>query len=413
MKIVNLVAKNFKRIKAVEITPDGDLVIVGGKNAQGKSSVLDSILAALAGKRKLPKKALHEGQERGYIELNLGEYKVRRTFTKDGGGTLKITNADGATFGSPQKMLDKIVGEISFDPFEFARMEPKKQVEILKSVTGLDFSDIEKKRAFLYEERTEVNREGKRLDAQCQKLEEKLPDEMPEKKVSVKNLMEKLNKANEENSKVDKLEIDVENTTNQVEYVKEELKELKRQFEAKKEEYKKLTEKKSKLEEKKKKSKRVDTTKIKETLNAAEETNKAVDLVNEHKQLLKDVREHKDKYRKLTDAIKEIDAEKAQRLAEVDMPLEGLSFTEDGIFINGIPFEQESSSKQLKLSISIGMSLNPELKVLLVKDGGLLDSDSLKEVEKAVKENGYQLWLEKVGEGDEVGVIIEDGGIKS
>ena len=47
MKIVKLTAENFKRLEAVEITPDGNTVLISGRNGQGKSSVLDSILAAL------------------------------------------------------------------------------------------------------------------------------------------------------------------------------------------------------------------------------------------------------------------------------------------------------------------------------------------------------------------------------
>ena len=51
MKIIQLTASNVKRLKAVEITPDGTLQIVGGRNAQGKSSVLDAIWLALGGGR--------------------------------------------------------------------------------------------------------------------------------------------------------------------------------------------------------------------------------------------------------------------------------------------------------------------------------------------------------------------------
>ena len=35
MKIVRLEAQNVKRLTAVEITPDGNMVVVGGNNAQG------------------------------------------------------------------------------------------------------------------------------------------------------------------------------------------------------------------------------------------------------------------------------------------------------------------------------------------------------------------------------------------
>ena len=49
MKIIELQAENVKRLKAVDITPDGTLQIIGGRNAQGKSAVLDSIWLELSG----------------------------------------------------------------------------------------------------------------------------------------------------------------------------------------------------------------------------------------------------------------------------------------------------------------------------------------------------------------------------
>jgi DNA polymerase III epsilon subunit-like protein len=49
MKIVKLTAENVKRLRAVEITPDDTVQIVTGRNAQGKTSVLDAIWLALCG----------------------------------------------------------------------------------------------------------------------------------------------------------------------------------------------------------------------------------------------------------------------------------------------------------------------------------------------------------------------------
>jgi len=41
MKIISLEAQNVLKLKTVMITPDGSAIIIGGKNAQGKSSVLN------------------------------------------------------------------------------------------------------------------------------------------------------------------------------------------------------------------------------------------------------------------------------------------------------------------------------------------------------------------------------------
>jgi hypothetical protein len=42
LRITRLVMHNIKRIRAIDISPTDDVVVIGGKNDQGKSSVLDS-----------------------------------------------------------------------------------------------------------------------------------------------------------------------------------------------------------------------------------------------------------------------------------------------------------------------------------------------------------------------------------
>ena len=91
MKIVRLEAENVKRLVAVEIAPDGSLVVIGGKNGAGKSSTLDSIAMALGGKDLVPEKPLRDGAEKGHVEVDLGDLIVRRTFTAAGGGSLEAT----------------------------------------------------------------------------------------------------------------------------------------------------------------------------------------------------------------------------------------------------------------------------------------------------------------------------------
>jgi hypothetical protein len=60
----------------------------------------------------------------------------------------------------------------------------------------------------------------------------------------------------------------------------------------------------------------------------------------------------------------------------------------------------------------MGFAMNPKLKILLIRDGSLLDEDNLKMVAEMAEKEGGQLWLERVSEGSEVSVIIEDGMVK-
>ena len=59
IKINKLEIENVKRIKAVKVEPTASgLTVIGGKNNQGKTSVLDSIAWALGGENTaLPKRS--------------------------------------------------------------------------------------------------------------------------------------------------------------------------------------------------------------------------------------------------------------------------------------------------------------------------------------------------------------------
>jgi len=163
VKILKLTAENVKKLKVVEITPKGDLVQVTGKNGQGKSSVLDSIWWALAGKGSIQKEPVRRGADKGRIELDLGDYIVERRFTKEGGSTINVRSREGATYPSPQAMLDALIGDLSFDPLAFSRMDSKRQFEELRKIAQLEI-DIEKLDGLNrtdFTARTEVNRQEK------------------------------------------------------------------------------------------------------------------------------------------------------------------------------------------------------------------------------------------------------------
>ncbi len=62
IKINKLEIENVKRVKAVKMEPTANgLTVVGGRNNQGKTSVLDSIAWALGGDKYRPSEAQREG----------------------------------------------------------------------------------------------------------------------------------------------------------------------------------------------------------------------------------------------------------------------------------------------------------------------------------------------------------------
>ncbi len=62
IKINKLEIENVKRVKAVKMEPTANgLTVVGGRNNQGKTSVLDSIAWALGGDKSRPSEAQRQG----------------------------------------------------------------------------------------------------------------------------------------------------------------------------------------------------------------------------------------------------------------------------------------------------------------------------------------------------------------
>ena len=119
-------------------------------------------------------------------------------------------------------------------------------------------------------------------------------------------------------------------------------------------------------------------------------------------------------YQELTDGLAAIDRQKAEGLAAAKMPIDGLSFDNDGVTYQGIPFKQCSAAEQLRVSVAMAMALNPQVRVIRITDGSLLDSDNMRLIEEMAAANDYQCWVERVSDSAEgVGIYIEDGRVSA
>ena len=115
----------------------------------------------------------------------------------------------------------------------------------------------------------------------------------------------------------------------------------------------------------------------------------------------------------LTDKMAARKSEIQKEIEKSDMPVPGLTLGDGTVTLDGVPFDQASDAEQLRTSCAIAMRGNPKLRVLRVRDGSLLDEESLKLLlqDMAVSED-FQLWIERVDTSGKVGVVIEDGKVK-
>jgi hypothetical protein len=155
-----------------------------------------------------------------------------------------------------------------------------------------------------------------------------------------------------------------------------------------------------------------DVAAINKRISEAESINRNVRAKKDRASREAAVLKHRKKSESLTSRLDTIDAEKSKALADAKMPIKGLSFTDQGITFDDIPFSQASSAQQLRISVAMGAALNPKLRVMLIRDGSLLDSESLALLAEMAETHDLQIWLERVSDGESVGVVIEDGAVR-
>ena len=407
MKIIRLEAENVKRLRAIEITPDGTLQVVTGRNAQGKTSVLDAIWLALGGgaaSREIPR-PVRDGEDAASVTLDLGPLTVTRTWDEKGKTSLTVRAADGAKYSTPQTLLDSLVGQLSFDPLAFTRLSAREQRQALLDLLGLDFEAADRERKRLYDERTDTGRAEHAYGTLP-----KLPKGAPLTEKSASEILNRISASISADREIerrqdlaDEMERSLEGLDRRVANLEAELVKLRD------ERADLVTRRANAVEAANTLPKGEDRDALDAELAQVEDYNKVArgnrkvyDATEAQKAL-------QQKYTELGQQIAAIDNSKAKALAAATMPVDGLGFDEQGVTYNGVPFQQASSAEQIRVSLAMAMALNPEVRVIRILDGSLLDADSMAAVADMAKAGDYQVWVERVEDASETAVVIEDG----
>lgn len=413
MPIVALDIKNVKRIAAAHIEPDGSVIILGGRNAQGKSSILDAIQMLLCGKDAMPPEPLKRGAETGHVSADLGDVIVTRTFTPAGGGSLKVEAkiADGiAVMKSPQKWLDERIGKLSFDPMAFMRADEKAQAEMFRQLTGCDTRELDGKRKAVFDERTLVNRQGRDAEGALASLVS-YPD-APAEPVSAEAINAELSAARKANAdreaavaEANKSEISVQQWAKEVARLESE---LTRARESQRCASDAAMASLHRLES----MPTVDESSIVAKFDSITKTNQQVEANRTRSRALANVDALATKAKGLTAQLAALDETRASMLRDAKCPVAGLGLNADGmVTFNDLPLSQASDAEQVELSMSLSLAMNPGLKVVLIREGSTLDRDAMALVAKMAEEAGAQVWIERVDDRDAGAIIIEDGNV--
>lgn len=418
MIVKSLVVSHFKGARDVAILDPSPVCLeVAGKNAAGKSSVLESIVAALGGKRMAPAEPITHGEDRAEIVVSTDDFTVNRTFRRVNGEiktALKVI-PNVASGDLKQRDLDVLLSGFAFDPLRFAGLKPAEQIDQLKRLAGDEtckaLAQIEADISSLEQERLELG--------QSLKIMGDVRDVDPAESVDVaalvaeRDAIEAFNRDQEKKADaIATAQGEVNAAQFEVDRLRVALAEAEQDLTARQAELEGLpwAEDPQPLEE------------INARLAQVNETNAKAQAYADYLKKARKHKEYADKYDTATEEIKALRKKRTQTFAAAKLPLPGLQFSADGgeLVYNGTPFSQLSSAERYRVSAAIGMaslppvtSDRPALRLMMIKDGSLLDGASFEAITTLAAEYGCQLLVETVGEGHGDAIMIEEGEVVS
>ena len=400
MKINKLEIENVKRVKAVKIEPTANgLTIIGGKNNQGKTSVLDAIAWALGGDRYRPSQAQREGSvipPNLHIVMNNGLIVERRGKNSD----LKVTDPNGKKAG--QQLLNEFVEQLALDLPKFMEATSREKAQTLLQIIGVGprLADLERQEKELYNERTYIGRTADQKEKYAK--EQPYYPEVPSVPVSASELIRQ------------QQEILAQNGENQRK--RERRHQLEQEYQSVTEQIQTLLAKQGQLEADLKIARETSeglmdrsTAELEENISNIEEINRKVRANLDKDKAEEDAKGYREQYKRLTAQIEEIRSQKADLLKEADLPLPGLGVEDGELVYHGQKWDNMSGSEQLKVSTAIVRRLNPECGFVLLDKLEQMDLDTLHEFGQWLEQEGLQAIATRVSTGGECSLIIEDG----
>ena len=391
----NVKIKNFKGIKIVDVSTEKNMIVISGPNGAGKSSFCDAIMTALAGKDKAISRPIRNGESKATIEIELDGYKVQKVFSQSKNPTLHVTPTGGVEpLKSPQAWLNAHIGNLKFDPSEFARLKESEQRDLLMKIAGLNLREDDELINKLYDERRLIGRE---IDAMEKPSEEELKEARKYQdieEVSVSELSQQLQEESRKNDYFNSAKGKMLNNDARIEELEAEINNLKNEN----------------SELAKVQDTEVDLEELRTKIQNAEHDNEVI-------RIAKAVLEAKEKQNKKEEEYKAKSAEldqardtKKQLIEAAQYPIEGLSISDDGVLYKDVPFSQINDSQQLVIGTLIALALMPKdnpIKIIFIKLGSLLDENALAYLEKVSLEQDAQFVLELVGDNNKGFKIVE------
>ncbi|WP_251921021.1 AAA family ATPase [Lactococcus lactis] len=400
IKINKLEIENVKRVKAVSLEPtQNGLTVIGGRNGQGKTSILDSIAWALGGNKYKPSQPHREGSvlpPNLQISLSNG-LEIKR----DGKNSdLKVIDPSGQKAG--QKLLDSFVEEFALNLPKFMESSNADKARTLLQIIGVGdkLAEFEKKEQELYNERLVIGRvadQKKKFAAEMTYFQE-----APKELISVSELIQEQQAILAKNAENERLRGQRDSLKQRQAHLDSEIA--------------RLIEEKAKVDQQLEIAEKdaldlhdESTEQLEYSISNTEEINRKVRANLDKEKAEQDAQIEKEKYENLSAQIDRIRLDKNQLLEDADLPLPGLSVAEGELLYKGQRWDNMSGAEQLKVSTAIVRKLNPECGFILIDKLEQMDLDTLKEFGQWLEQEQLQAIATRVSTGDECSIIISDG----
>jgi DNA repair exonuclease SbcCD ATPase subunit len=440
MRVIEYTAHNIGRVSDIKFNLDGShLWIVGGKNGQGKTSSIRALQIALCGrsgmeKGEYPEPALKEGEDEGWVRVKLSgdesvgdldhiivELHLERRRDGSVKESFRILDSAGDEAGSPRKLLQDLYSTKAFDPLGFDKMDKKARREVLMKLVGLDLDGFKAEHDRIYKERTAVNAEGTKLAAKVEVLP--FYADVPAEPIVVGALMDQFEEVRAKNTAIlaaNKAAYDADTSVDKqsmvIEDLEQEIADLQGKLEDAKKEEGRLRDVVNELAIKAEALGELqDAESIGQQIKDAAAINDKVAANKRKNEEEVELEKLRAKSKSLTKALNDLADEQDKNLKSAKWPVPGLSVDDEGVLIDGMPYEVTCTSKRIFTSASIGVAQNPTLRLMVCRDGSDLDNDTMAGLEQFLQANEFQMIVEMVtrtkADEDMCAVVIRDGAV--
>lgn len=427
LNVAGIKITNMLGIQELELHPDGNVIQISGGNGRGKTSILESIKAALGVSSY--SNLVRNGETQGEVVIDLNDLVIKKKFKSGGTDTLTVQGRVAGTdsmsnISSPAKVLKGLIAPNSVDPLQLLSAKPKDLLDAVLNAIPMEveqdkFSAIVGGRKInidrhalitiadaqkvISEERRDVNRDLKNAKITMEQLQDTLPDELPdttEIHTEIESNLEIIESIKSESRKVGRAvrqqySEEISGLDGEIEELEEALAELKSKKAVL------VREQELKVEQA-----------VEEVLSKEDDLHAANDRLQQQLQSMavfdntnKQIAGWGDKVKasqvesnKMTKALEDLQAYKEELCK--DLPIEGLAIQDGMLHFNGVPFQTLNTAAKIKLVVKLAEMSSGDLGIIIIDNSENLDEETYKMFLAEAAKTDLLFCVSRVTEGE-------------